>query len=452
MIIRTNFNNNSPNFGSYEKIKDIKRIPGTKCALCGKDMIMENAVGKAYTAITKPLSTILKKGYMDKWKEKPLIWEILNVYAQLHPKESLDKIVERDEEYMILKRAVVKDVCQKTGTDGNDDPTRKQILDLYNSIMKDSRRELRCASVIMKRFSSFKSFLSGIKLKAFEQLQIYSSEFPHKRLSEIVNMPDIKYMHSKKHSIDKTLIDKKREYHFSNIEKMVKKTNPKALTEIKTAKEKTLQIFRYEKDQEAKIYKAKKIYQEILEKYNCRDLIPKVFKEIEELPSSYSTVDGFFKAANNHNYSDFNIIDSIIAPFVASYEHIVSRYEGGKSRLGNGLALHTMCNKKIGSDPYSEVLKYHPELEENSKAQIDQLSNIILKNNKWNHLRFWPLKASKTLMMHSDGQITPDITEYCEKKIKKLKKALKTAESEKEIININREINILSKWLEGNFK
>lgn len=439
-------NNNLPYFGRADRLKEIKRVPGITCALCGKKVIMEEAYEKAFQLTTKSLQNNLKKGCLDRWKEKSLIWEILNVYAKLHPKDSLDKIVQRDEEFLILKRAVVKDVLDRTHTDGADEASRKEILDLYRRIIQDSRGELRSANVVLRRFAKFKEYLQGIKLNVFKQLEIYAQQNPRKRLEEIINMPEVAEYHGRRQKLNKKQINMERNFHFNNIESMVKKANPDALEDISKAKEEALKLFYSEFDKEAKIYKIKKIYSEILEKYGCQKLQKKVFKEIEQLPTTYVSLDGFFSNAQAKKYNDFSIINSIIGPFLSSYEHIIARSKGGPDALENGVVLHSVCNRGRGNEPYIEVLEYHPELNKNSKKQIRLMSNRLLKGTVSDDLRYWPLKVSDTLRKVTNNKVNPDVTEYCRKRLKAIVDKLHSDDI-LELADANRQRDKFSKYL-----
>ncbi len=422
MFLNIGFRSNNQSyqsFGHTDRLKDIKRVPGVTCAICGKKVIMEDAVEKAYQAVTKPLAIILKKGYMDKWKEKPLIWEILNVYARIHPKKSLDKIVQRDEEFMILKKAVVKDVTDRNHTEGKDNESRKEILNIYNSIIQDSRKELRSASIVLDHFSKFKKYLFGNKVNVFEQLEIYAQNNPRKRLVELINTPECVEYHAKRQSGHKKQINMMREFHFNNIEAILKKVDSSAIVDAKIAKESVLNLFYTERDDAIKIYKAKKIYENIIEKYNCQRLKNKIFKELEQIPTTHFSMDSFFLSAQAKKYNDFAIINSIIAPFLSSFDHLIARSIGGKDSISNGTVLHQECNKNKANATCLEVLEYHPEYDKNSKKQIKYISRCLLKGGILSDdFRYWPLKIADTFRACTNKKINPNVNDYCHARLK----------------------------------
>lgn len=416
-VFTNNNNNNSISFGAVEKIKHIKRLPNAPCALCGKKAIMEDAVKKAYASVTLPLSVIVGKGLMDKWKDKPLIWEVITVFAQVFPKESLDQMIVRDEEFLLLKKAAVKEIINIRGGDGTDQASHKAILKLYNSVLQDSRSELKPAEIVLKKFKKFKKLLQGIWKDTFEQLQIYAKKYPSLRLFEILNIPEIKKFHGIRNNFNKIQKKNERDYHFKIIEEIVQKSKPEMLEDINNAKKELMDSFNEIKFMEARKHNAKKIYSKVLEKHNALELKNKIFKELEKLPYSHSSVDGLITNFTYFENTDGQIIDNVISPFISSYEHIIPRSKNGKNALGNGLMFHTICNKKRGNTPYTEFLEYHPELEKNIKKQIMFFTEALLKGEMEDSLKYEPLKVTRTLNEYTNSQIIPDIREYCIKRI-----------------------------------
>lgn len=451
LTINTNTKTNlyKPTFGRVDITKEIKRIPGVPCACCGKEVIMEELVKKAYINISKPLSQMIKKGYMEKWKSYPMLWEALNVYARINPKESLDKMLVRDEEFVLLKKAIVKDVTGDANqTTLNNSEDKKKILDIFNSVIGDSRGELKTAKTVLNKFSVFKPFLEDSHLETFELLEIYAKKHPRKTLREIVNEPSINKTHGLKNSLQKNIINLKTEYYLDEIEELINKANPIAKDELEKTKERVLNTLKHEKDRNAKVYRIKNTYYKILEKYNCENLKNNIDQYIDKIPLSYSSADLYFVTCVYKNFTDFEIINNIIQPYVSSYEHIIPKSSNGEDSIRNGLVFHTKCNKNRGKTPYTELMEYHPDMKENTIKQINYISDKLLKGKAHDYLRYWPLKVSKTLNEYTQGELAPDVTEYCKKRLKQIKRKLKGTEP-KPNSDEARQINVLTKYLES---
>lgn len=444
----TKINPYKPTFGRVDVVREIKRIPGVTCACCGKEVIMEDAVKKAFIAVTKPLSDIINKGFMDKWKEYPMTWEALNVFAKVNPKESLDKMLVRNEEFVLFKKAIVKDVTgnpNKTTTNVED---KKKILDIFNSVINDSRRELKSAKTVLNRFSVFKPYLEAPNYETFELLEIYASKNPRKTLKKIVNNESINKTHGLKNTIQKSLINMKREYYLQQLENLISKANPNAKANIYTANDVATNILKHEKDSDAKLYKIKMLYKNLLEEQRTSELEAKIDEIIEKIPLTYSSPDLYFVTCVYKDYSDFEIINNLIQPFVSSYEHIIPKASQGEDVIGNGLVFHTKCNKGRGKIPYLEMINYHPDLGENTKKQIDFISDKLLKRKIDDYLRYWPLKVSKTLNEYTEGKISPDVTEYCQKRLKQISRKL-AGKPPKPNSDESRQIAVFTKYLEN---
>lgn len=450
LTVNSNYTANTykPTFKRVDIMKEVKRIPGVPCACCGKEVIMEEAVKKVYSAVTKPLATMIKKGFMDRWKVFPMLWEALNVFAQVNPKESLDKMLKKDEEFVLLKKAIVKDVTGDPNQTTTNKEDKKKIIDIYTSVINDSRSELKTAKTVISKFGIFKTFLEGSRSESFELFEIYSKKHPRKTLKDIVNDPAINKTHGLKNTLQKSIINLKREHYLGEIEDLIVKVSRSAKDELEESKENVTNLLLRERDNNIKLYKIKDIYKKILTKNNCTELEEKVNQTIEKIPLTYSSADLYFVSCVHHNYNDFEIINNIIGPYISSYEHIIPRSANGEDAIGNGLTLHTKCNKHRGKIPYKELLEYHPEMIENTKKQIDYISNALLTGKAHDYLRYWPLKVTKTLNKYTDGKISHDVSEYCQKRLKQLQRKLKGKPPEPNT-DESRQISVFTRYLEG---
>ena len=422
-----------PSFKSLQNCKAIKMIPNITCACCGQKVINPESADKAWAAVTKPISSVLKKGDFNQWKDFPKIMAVLKSFSERFAGASLDRIIATSDNYLELRDAVFSDVTELGIKDSREpDPhmiAKKQIYYLQNA----SRNSLRSSSVVMERFEIFKDKLHGCKKEIFEQFQIYAKKYPRKSLSEIINMDDIYKFHAMKNILQRAESREKLDYHFSNIKEMILQKRPELSEKTDELKEQALEIYAHGNDTQMHLAKMKKLYEEVLKENGIENLKWKVFDELEKIPKTFTTVDSFMVYAKKHNFSDGAIISSLITPSMSSYEHIIPKSAEGEDKYSNGLVLCRECNQNRASIPYSEYIDYHPEMAFNTQKQINMISEFILAGKLPPEFDFYPVKTAKTLYYHSGGKICINVEPYC---IKALEKSIKKLNEKSEELNI----------------
>lgn len=407
------------------KYQEIKFLPKLSCACCGKKMISSKDYYKAFSVIAKPLSKIINGKAFSYWAKQPSIWAILQDFAAKYPKFSLDKIMSDKENRVILKKALKsmayenEAVLQCNNDIEKEKMVDKIILDDYGDILNRSRSVLKGSSVVMKRMTPFKKCLDGEKLATFEQLEIYAQKYPRKTLSEIINMDEIYKFHKTKDLLQRAETREKLDFHFNNIEKLIKKVDPESEDMIFDLKKEVESLFDICGDVSRRIYEAKQIYKQALAKYKDKNLEKKVMAEIEQLPTTFITKDSFLVYAKNHNYGDARIISSLLVPSEVSFEHILPKRHQGKDFSGNGIVLCRDCNRKRGATPYEEFVQYHPRMPYYTQKQVRMIANYILEGRMPDDFRLWPIQVAKTLNENSNGIINPDVSNYVRKALQK---------------------------------
>ncbi|MBQ7764434.1 HNH endonuclease [bacterium] len=426
-ITINNFNNTNINYKSQHKLetfkyKDLKKIPHLTCACCGKEMITVQDLYGAFRTITLPLRSIIKKGFFKSWEQSKPTWDLLNQLATKYPDKSLDQMLAADEDlqtkltdtieqsvYMNPKGFKIKDSKQ----------LHNHVNGLYNNIRSYSRSQLRGSGQVMKRFQAFKPILKDEKLAAFEQLEIYAQKYPKKTLSEIIKMDEIYKHHFIKNRIFRYELKEKSDFHFQNIETMLKKSAPKKTDYIMNLKRCAVDLLAREHDVDSRRLKLKDFYINALKELNCEKLKDKVLNEVEEIPIIYVNKDSFFVDAYNNKFNDYQIIISILSPYEATFEHIIPASQNGPDDISNGLVMCPICNRARKDTHYIDFIKYHPLMPYNTQKQILQISQLILAGKADDYLSLYPIQVAKTLSDYTNGAISPDITSYCKKRIKK---------------------------------
>ena len=410
-----------PIFTGAEIFNSIKALPGMTCSLCGKPTICNDLYVKTIAPLSKPLAYNLGKGVLDYLEHKyPIVWNKLQDFVTRFPKQSLDEILENeDETYIELKQAVVQTLEPEPVPCNTPERIEldRNIGRLFFDTIDNARSYMKCSSTVMKQLLPLKGFLEGIKKEVFEQFEIYSRKYPRKTLSEIVNLPEIHEFHAAKNFLQRIDTREKLDYHFENIKLLIKKKNPKAVEHFDELKEKVLDMYETEKDEVARMYYAKEMYKSALQEYNCEAITNDVLAELEQVPMSFITKDSFFNYAHNHECSDFKIVRSLFAGLLASEDHITAVSQGGKDIVENKSVMHRICNSKRASKPYSEMVKFHPHMPEYTQNQMNLVTEKILDGTLGSDLRFYPVKATENYLRESEGAIDLDITEYCTKGI-----------------------------------
>ena len=411
----------TPAFQGRQEYKAIRNIPNIPCACCGQKVILPSAFAKLFQQVAKPLQMMLDKGFLDAWSKNAKVMELLKRWAAEEPKLSLDVITEKHpDKYAQLRTAVtetVKGFPQAEGMMENE--VGRNISHLFNDIFSRSRSKLKGSAVVMKHMAKFKESLQGSKLETFEQLEIYARKYPRKSLNEILDIKEIYEFHTMKDLLQRAEMREKLNYHYDNIENILKKTKAFTEDEINELKQNADNLYSTERDSEARVQLTKDMYENALKSKNLEKLKFKIFDELSQVPKTFMTKDSFLAFAHNRHYSDAKIIESLLVPSMSSFEHIIPRSMGGADQAKNGIILCADCNEKRKTRPYSEFLKYHPQMPFNTNKQINFVADMILKEKLGGPFRYWPVQVSETLNEYTDGKIKPDVTKYCQKEYKK---------------------------------
>lgn len=430
----SNINPASPIFSRRAALKhtEIKYLPNLNCACCGRDLITGPEAANFYRKITKPLKLMLEKGFFKPWQNSTRVWGVLQSFSLKFPDMSLDSIMYLDENQKTLKIALVEDLKELVANGKREFTNERyfnyEIIDEYIDLLRRSRTNMKSASVVMRRLAPLKDAFEGHKKEVCEQLEIYARKYPRKRLKEILNLDEVYRFHQQKDWLQRAQTREKLDFHFDNILLLVKKQNPQAVEFFEDLKLEAVDLLELEHDSAARIPKMKKMYEKALKEHGCEKIIPKVFKELEQVPISFITVDSFLVYAKNHRFSDGQIIMSLISPYSSSVEHIVPISEGGKDVPENIIVLCRECNRNRSSVPYPEFVQYHPMMPYHTQKQINQIGDYIL-NGTFDADKFLPIKVSKTLHSYTQGKISPDYSDYCKKQIRRSERKIKERNS-----------------------
>ena len=429
-------------------VKELKELDKLVCPGCGGPIIASEKLTKVFRSISAPLRRIIDAGYMDKAINKPGIWALLNDFANKYPKLSLDKILEDPENYALL-RTSVEDLIVPGGHNAPRDVYEKylkQISFMVNAIKKSSRAELRSASVVMDRLRIFRPYLEEIKktsqykaeiegkLGAFDELTYYAHKYPDKRISEIIDMPNISEYNHMMHEGNKRDFKHKMRSCFYEIRNIIDKTCKYSDTYYRDIEEKVQNILykeargneanRIETDYGVRLKETKEFYKSWLTEIGCEkhyDKICEIVDRMPEMPYTKYTELVSHEKCNN----DGMIIISLLNQYIASNDHIEALSEGGPNILSNIMIWHKGCNADRQSLNYGIRSEIYPRMPFYCEQQISQVCNHIY-NGRIQKYSLYPFQVSRKLQEQGGGKINPDTSTYRKKMIKKLNTAIET--------------------------
>ena len=415
------------NFGRVQTVnlKEIKNLPDLICPRCGAQIIAPQYLIEAYRELARPLKYMIQKGYMDKSKNMPALWDLLNKFAEKHPNDSLDKILEEKDNHDAL-RSIIEEVV----ANGADIKNRLvynsraySFNTLENGIRKSARRELKPASVVLERMEEFIPYLKDVAekepykdeiqgvLSTIEKLQKYAALYPDKTLSEILNIQEVRQEINTESSLRKEKFNKIQEELFDEFKQIIQKNadvSDYVLNGIIYNTKSTL--FNNSKDTGVRLYNTLKLCRKITEQCGCPEIFDKLADIIIRVPEPpYSKYVDF--AARSEEVNDGRILDSLFRNYTGSSNFI----KGSEDVRQNKLAMHIGCTYKRAGMPLKEYVQIYPKMSEYICEQINQSSDYIYRDFMVPQFYIYPYQVSKHLKEVTDGKVSPDVSEYCKK-------------------------------------
>ena len=408
------------------RVKEIKNLPDLICPRCGGPIIAPQDLIDVYRKITQPLKYMLQKGYMDKSKGMPVMWEYLNSLAEKHPDLSLDKIFEDEEEHERFRVLVENIVCPGINRDNRIvyNAYKTKFDNLESGIRKSSRRELVKSPAVLKNIKPFIKYLREIeqtepfkaevrsKIDAFEFLSHYSLLYPDKTLSEIINTSEIR---SHIMSMKEKKSDEFQEWYnkiFDNFRDVIlENTDSSEMLINGVIYSAKLALFRSSKDPGIRLANSLKVCKSFTEQNNCPEIYDKLaslIKQINEIPfNKYIELSNYIGEQN-----DGKIVEGLIKQYTGSSDHFKARAKGGMDLRQNKVSLHRGCNKKCGDVGKDEMCFIYPRFPENTCKQVNQVSEYIYNDYMISKYYLYPLQAAHNIREESNGIINPDVSGY----------------------------------------
>lgn len=376
-------------FKSKKYITDLRQIPNITCACCGCETIQNTTIdkllhNKIYYPADEALSILKKAGYFKRKEMSHTEQQAYNfcyTYSKLYEHEYIKDIF--DKEHV---KNLIKTFDKQTQND-----IRKIEL-MTSSVYHNSK-------YMVEVLRPYKNIMHSAQKEVFDLLEKESKKTPEKTFTEILSSPSIR-----KNNLYK--LEKKQELVFAEVEKIASKMDPKSYKIVLRRIRKAKIIF----DKPNSEIQNKRTYvidmfKKLEEQLPDNPLMLQILSKIYELPSSKNDANSFIikYGTNNPNV----IAERLLRDSAATIEHVKPKNrknDNGENKISNYVVFCNSCNSERSQMPYSEFIKFHPDMPENSQKYLDIVIENI-NNGTLEGYDKYPHQIQKAIEDESDGKI-----------------------------------------------
>lgn len=370
-------------------VSDLRLIPNITCACCGAETIPNGEIDsfmekKIYYPADKAIKVITASGVFNKnklTKSQYQAYEFCKLVSALYEGETLSNILDR-EAVQEKVRLLPKDV-------------RENI----KSIETMTRRVFHNSAYMVNELKKFEPRMNKTEKEAFLVLKDYSEKYPNKSFTEIFNEPYVLDTHLEELEKEqgKVLYDADMlaqtmsKQSKKKIHNLVKRAYNILINETPAIKNKRSRIIEMFEKAEADIPE--------------KDIMNEIIKNIYKLPSSRNNVNAFIVKYRDNNPNE--IADLILRGSSSTIEHVKPHKrpnDPGENDIKNYIVLCKDCNQERQQIPYSEFIKKHPDMPENTQKYLDKVIEHI-NNGLLIGFDKYPLEIKKTVEKESAGKI-----------------------------------------------
>ena len=393
----------------------IKNIRGNRCACCGEEMIPYPVTANLWAKITLPISQVVKGLRLERLKEEhPNVYKVLNYFAYMYPNQSLDSILLDGSNHNMFVDSITHTVLEANDSEFPSSVAfRKAIKRETMNIFNIFESNLKNSSEVIKELKPLEKFMHNEKREIFEELEYLSAIYPDKKLSELVQLPEVVEKHIRGCYDDAIEFAKKRDFHWQKADEIILKENSNLQDALKKLHSEVNAIYN-DDDPQRCAYFIKKLYKGFLEKNNLEHIEKPVLEEISQLPVRGNTKN-LVMAKIRNNYSDGAIVRFLTRPAMESEKRIIHVDDGGSNNLTNKVVMCRDCSDDLNKLPFEEFCAYRPEIIENTKKQIKLVEDRIIDGSIDFSFRHYPIEVAKVLDEYTNGIVKPDLAEYIAK-------------------------------------
>ena len=126
----------TPTFKGRQEYKAIRAIPNMPCACCGKKVIRPYDFSTFFEHVSKPLKTMLEKGFFANWSKDVNIMNILTTWAEEEPTSTFDTIINKHSgRYATLREAVENSFAKSSKSEAlGQIEINRNVSNLFNDL------------------------------------------------------------------------------------------------------------------------------------------------------------------------------------------------------------------------------------------------------------------------------------------------------------------------------
>lgn len=351
-------------FKRKKEITDLRLIPNITCACCGDETIPNPAIDKLFHEemfypADEAIDILKKSGYFKKknmTKSKETALHFCETYSKLYKGLYVKDIFERESIRELIR-------CY-------DSETRENIANIESMMGKVYKN----SGYMVKVLEPYEHVMHKAQREVFEFLKQESQKTPEKTFTEILNNPKVKENNLKK-------LEEKQDLIFSDMEKIASEMSPKSYKIVLCNIEKAKRIFdKPNSDIQNKRSYVITMFKDLEANIPENDIMLKILSKVYELPSSRNDANSFIIKYADHNPNE--IADKLLRGSAATIEHVKPKNrknDNGKNDISNYIVLCGNCNSERSQIPYSEFIKFHPDMPKNIQKYLDR---VILFINK----------------------------------------------------------------------
>lgn len=407
-------------YGHKSSYSYLKNVRGNCCACCGKPMILSEDISAIWGKITRPLIELFKEGRFDFAETVfPPIYKVLKQFTKKYPEESLDSVVTDSGNHYIFMTSIeesFKNDAEYKVLSGQQQ--QKKIKGRTMELFRISSAILKDSAIVVENLKPLESYLYGYRKDILQELEFLSGQYPDKKLNEIIKLPDVAEKYIEGTYNDALEFAQIRDEHWNKVNKIILDKAPELESLLNKLKKQVCLIYRGVVNPARVTYEIREAYTNFLNEHKLFNIKESVLTEISQMPACLFSKNSFLSFARRY-YTDGEIVNYVIKPFMESIEHIDAVSGGGTNAVSNIIMMCRQCNNDRKSYPYPEHLAIHPEMIINEEKQLRFYADKILTGELPDILEKYPIEVAKTLRRCSEGIMDYNMDYYIEALAKK---------------------------------
>lgn len=180
--------------------------------------------------------------------------------------------------------------------------------------------------------------------------------------------------------------------------------------------------------------------------FKKQDEFKNILEYAKKLPTSSDSVSAFFVKYSRRTSE--KIAERLLAPSVATTEHILPRSDGGENNTENYMVMCGDCNSKRSSMSYSKWMKIKPEMPQSFSKYINEVITRLKTGELDSVYSTYPYEACKTMKEQTNGVISVIVPEEIARVKEKREIPVKTISVEERYVKAKKSYETREQTLE----